>query len=217
MKHQILDHEQWLDLSEAAEYLGVHFTTLRRWADAGFLPYLRTPGKRRRFTKKALDTFLEQMRQDESKAQVAIQPIQDRAIGIARESVRGLPASTGWLERINQQQRASMKGTGHRLTALLLQYNSRTDGGEAFLEEGKRIMRDYSQVCASNHLSLQDTVQIFLFFRRSILDAVHETGYLVGRGDSDGQGLYQRTTDFLDTLVLELIDGYQHSTTFIQK
>ena len=218
MKQQSLDHEHWLDLSEAAEYLGVHFTTLRRWADAGFLPVLRTPGKRRRFSKSALDTFLEQMKQDGPAAGLlAIQPLQERAIDNARESVRGLPASNTWLERIDQEQRARMRGTGHRLTALLLQYNSRTDGGDAFLEEGKRIMREYSQVCANHGLSLQDTVRIFLFFRRSILDAVHETGHLANSDDSAGLRLYHRTTDFLDLLVLELIDSYQQSKSLIQE
>ena len=33
-----VDKSGWLSLSEASERLGVHYTTLRRWADAG-MPY----------------------------------------------------------------------------------------------------------------------------------------------------------------------------------
>ena len=38
-----------LRLSEAASLLGVRPETLRRWADAGTVPCVRTPGGERRF------------------------------------------------------------------------------------------------------------------------------------------------------------------------
>jgi excisionase family DNA binding protein len=55
--------EQWLNLSDAAQFLGVHFTTLRRWADAGQISCIRTPGGRRRFSKNDLQAFINNMRQ----------------------------------------------------------------------------------------------------------------------------------------------------------
>ena len=148
-----MERDIWLDLSEAAEYLGVHFTTLRRWADAGQVPYLRTPGKRRRFSLKALQNFLQQMQHSSSSLQTALIPLQERAIDHTRENLRTAAEKDNWLSRMDASQRARMKGTGHLLMALLLQYNSRADGGEAFLEEGRRIMREYSQICAGNGLS----------------------------------------------------------------
>lgn len=38
-----------LRLGEGAEILGVHPETLRRWADSGKVPSVRTPGGERRF------------------------------------------------------------------------------------------------------------------------------------------------------------------------
>jgi excisionase family DNA binding protein len=38
-----------LRLSEAAALLGIHPDTLRRWADEGKVPTVRTPGGERRF------------------------------------------------------------------------------------------------------------------------------------------------------------------------
>ena len=35
---------EWLSLSDAAEYLGVHPSTVRAWADKGDLPVHRTAG-----------------------------------------------------------------------------------------------------------------------------------------------------------------------------
>lgn len=207
------EREKWLDLSDAADYLGVHFTTLRRWADAGQIPYLRTPGRRRRFSVHVLDAFIQQMQQGGQIHAAAIQPLQERAIVHTRENLRNMPAAENWIERIDQSQRSSMKGTGHLLMALLLQYNSRNDGGDAYLDEGRRIMREYSQICTEAGLSLQETVRIFLFFRSSILDAVYETGSLVGGGDLEGRRIFHRSTDFLDTLILELIGGFTNSMT----
>jgi excisionase family DNA binding protein len=46
----------------AAEYLGIHANTLRRWSAAGVIKYLRLANSRRdrRFAKQELDRFLEQ-------------------------------------------------------------------------------------------------------------------------------------------------------------
>ncbi len=219
MKPKEFEHEIWLDLSEAARYLGVHFTTLRRWADAGEVPYIRTPGGRRRFSLAALAQFVKAMTQASSAGLTLVppagQPLQDRAIDHTRQSVRNLPAGESWLGRMSDEQRQRLKGTGHRLMALLLQYNGRSEGGEAFLEEGGRLMCEYSQVCSRVGLSLEETVRVFLFFRRSILDSFHETGFLEGKEDFEGLRLYHRTTDFLDALLLHLISSFLQPNTQI--
>lgn len=214
MQQKEIAHETWLDLSKAAEYLGVHFTTLRRWADSGKISYMRTPGGRRRFSVRALEQFVKQF-SEEAPGQLALtpasyEPLERRAIDIARESVRSLPAKGNWLDHLNDEQRASMRGTGNRLMALLLQYSSRTDGGEAYLDEGRRISGEYGHVCFRAGLSLPDTAQIFQFFRRSILDAVHETGHLSTGKDDEGLRLYHRTVAFLDDLMISTIVNYLH-------
>ena len=38
----------WLTLKEACDFLGVHYTTLRSWADKGEISVFRTPGGHRR-------------------------------------------------------------------------------------------------------------------------------------------------------------------------
>ena len=40
--------ERYLPISEAAKRLGVHHTTLRKWANEGKIDYTRTVGRRRR-------------------------------------------------------------------------------------------------------------------------------------------------------------------------
>jgi excisionase family DNA binding protein len=53
---------QWLTLGQAATYLGVADSTVRKWAIEGRLAAYSTPGGHRRFRIADLDTFLEQSR-----------------------------------------------------------------------------------------------------------------------------------------------------------
>ena len=48
----------WLTLGQAARYLGVAQSTIRKWSDGGRLPAFYTPGGHRRFRRGDLDAFL---------------------------------------------------------------------------------------------------------------------------------------------------------------
>jgi excisionase family DNA binding protein len=50
---------EWLTLGQAAKYLGVAQSTIRKWSDMGRLPAFYTPGKHRRYRRGDLDAFLE--------------------------------------------------------------------------------------------------------------------------------------------------------------
>src|ERR671936_835861 len=49
----------WLTLGQAAKYLGVAQSTIRKWSDQGRGPALFTPGRHRRYRRRDLDNFLE--------------------------------------------------------------------------------------------------------------------------------------------------------------
>jgi excisionase family DNA binding protein len=49
----------WLTLGQAAKYLGVAQSTIRKWSDLGRLPAFYTPGGHRRYRRRDLDAFLE--------------------------------------------------------------------------------------------------------------------------------------------------------------
>jgi excisionase family DNA binding protein len=56
------EQSEWLTLGQAARYLGVAQSTLRKWCDAGRVPAFTTPGGHRRFRRSDLDEFIEQSR-----------------------------------------------------------------------------------------------------------------------------------------------------------
>jgi excisionase family DNA binding protein len=49
----------WLTLGQAAKYLGVAQSTIRKWSDGGRVPAFYTPGGHRRYRRGDLDAFLE--------------------------------------------------------------------------------------------------------------------------------------------------------------
>jgi excisionase family DNA binding protein len=49
---------EWLTLGQAARYLGVAQSTIRKWSDQGRLPAFYTPGGHRRYRLRDLDAFV---------------------------------------------------------------------------------------------------------------------------------------------------------------
>lgn len=54
---------KFLNVSDAAAYLGVSAASLRKWSDQGLVRVYRTPGGQRRYAPEDLDGFLASMRQ----------------------------------------------------------------------------------------------------------------------------------------------------------
>ena len=53
------DDSEWLTLGQAARFLGVAQSTIRKWSDAGRVPAFYTPGGHRRYRRSDLETFLD--------------------------------------------------------------------------------------------------------------------------------------------------------------
>jgi excisionase family DNA binding protein len=62
----------WLTLGQAATYLGVAQSTIRKWSDSGRLPAFYTPGGHRRFKRGDLDGFLGRSRSARTRPLVLI-------------------------------------------------------------------------------------------------------------------------------------------------
>ena len=65
-------NQRFLNVSEAAEYLGVSAASLRKWSDKGIVPVYRTPGGQRRYAPTDLEDFLASMRQPVEEALGAV-------------------------------------------------------------------------------------------------------------------------------------------------
>ncbi len=197
--------DRWLDLSEAAQHLGVHFTTLRRWADAGQVPCIRTPGGRRRFAEADLQRFMLGLRQPNR----SMVPLESRALDMARQEIRAhYPAQSQLLSHFGEQQRSWFKYSGQALLGLLIQFSSRSDSGDIFLDEARRLASEYGAMCCQAGMTVTDTVRTFLFFSHSMLSTVQQAGSVNGPADEEGLRLYKRMSDFMDAALLATLESY---------
>jgi excisionase family DNA binding protein len=200
--------QQWLDLSDAARFIGVHFTTLRRWADAGKAPCYRIAGGRRRFRRDELAAFLADTHHG---AKAALVPM-PQAVNPVDIRMRHLQATDeAWYQKISGPRRDSMRRGGRELMALLMQYATRISGGEAYLQKGQRLAAQYGRACHEADLTLVETLQAFLHVRQSIFDSVYEAGTLAGLPDADNWRLYHRMTAFLDAMLLATVEAYSQA------
>src|SRR5580765_6179401 len=53
------DDSEWLTLGQAARFLGVAQSTIRKWSDQGRVPAFYTPGGHRRYRRSDLESFLD--------------------------------------------------------------------------------------------------------------------------------------------------------------
>jgi excisionase family DNA binding protein len=194
--------DRWLELGAAAHMLGVHFTTLRRWADEGQVPCYRTPGGQRRFKESELLAFLKNSHTGD--AALAALTALPAAVATPHVGV----ASEPWAGKFDAAQRSALRSEGRQMMAMLMQYATRGNGGEVFLEEGRRMAADYGHFCRSAGLSLVETAQAFVRVRRSITDSVYEAGSLAGTPDAETWRLYDRMNHFLDSMLLATLEAY---------
>ncbi len=200
------DKKEWLELAEAAELLGVHFSTLRRWADAGKIPHARTVSGRRRFRRAVLEALMQSAEQNTALA--VLSPAEQQALESTRQSARSLAHQQGsWMEALNPEQRVAFRSSGQRMLALLMQVTGHQDA-EPFLAEGRRMAQGYGEMCFQAGMTGTEMVQAFLFFRRTILESILKTFPLINARDPEGLKLLTQTNDFFDMVLVNAIDRY---------
>ena len=195
----------WLSLSQAAEYLGVHPSTVRTWADKGELPSHRTPGGHRRFRQADLELWTSANRSGQSPEG---QLLLESAIGRARLQVaEGRLASQPWHGRLDEGARTALRDMGRRLMRQLVAYLGPEP--ELALAEGRLIGREYASMGRSARLSLTETARAFLFFRDLIAESVYEVYEMAGVRTSHAWGeMNRKVATFANEVLLALLEAY---------
>lgn len=120
-------------------------------------------------------------------------------------------AGEPWYSRLDDTQRSAMRRGGQQLMAVLMQYATRSSGGEAFLQEGQHLAAAYGVFCQQGGLSLIETLRAFMLVRRSINDSVYQAGALAGTPDAETWRLYDRVTTFLDAMLIATVNAYEQT------
>ncbi|MEM7029680.1 MAG: helix-turn-helix domain-containing protein [Chloroflexota bacterium] len=210
--------EKLLNISRAAELLGVHPLTVRNWADKDYIPYYRTPGGHRRFRLSELEAFQAQMGGNSAEAglvTVAQQAVREK---IAAQQTQMPPSvvmahqTKGSLlqENMSDQQRATMRTVGRDLLGLVIQYAGASTSDEVVLNRGRDIGRTYGQFARQQGVAVSEMVETFNFFRDTIIEVTFSEQAASAEGmDTTNPQLYRRLNQFMNEVLLATIQAIE--------
>lgn len=198
---------QWLALKEASDFLGVHFTTLRTWADNGDIPVFRTPGGHRRFSLDDLRRFLAQRSQLATADEHGIVSV---AVVRAREELeRQLPVDQRWRYPLQGEAEQARRQRGRQLFALAVSFVLKPAQSERLLEQGRELGREYGWEAARSGIGLPETGKAVQFFRSQLVETVrHQES--ASLPDADDLRVQRLIDLFLDEVLYAVLDGYEH-------
>jgi excisionase family DNA binding protein len=198
--------ETWLTISDAAHRLGVHPTTLRRWADEGQIPVMFTPGGHRRFSASGI----ENLKKERSRLRVVygLEEIwAEQALSRARSEVITHRERT-WLASFDESEREKKRLLGRRMMGLLLQYVSLNKGGEEIIEEARRIGYEHAQNTMALGMSSKDALQATMFFRDTVMEAAIDLPETANIRAEANARLLRRINELLNAFQLAVVEIY---------
>lgn len=201
--------KQWLSLKEASGFLGVHFTTLRTWADNGEIRVMRTPGGHRRFSVADLRRFLE----ERASHTLVTNPdgLVDAAVGRVRQEIAKQPGGgEQWRYALDEAANVERQQRGRKLFSLAISYVLKPKQHAYLLEEGRLLGREYGEEAARNQVSLMETGRAVQFFRHQLIQAIHA---LDGPEplDADDVRIQQAINYFLDEVLYAVLEGFEQT------
>lgn len=207
-----MKNKRWLSLQAAADMLGVHTSTLRRWAEEGLVTHTVTIGGHRRFDVQELERFLAQRSRggavdapgaDASKSWVTLALTQARQEAASRGDAQ-------WLKTLDDDSRERHRMLGRRLMGLTLQFVSAEAADvRMMLDEAHSIGVTYAQLSRTAGVPLRDALEAALFFRDRLLEASWEQPVEL-RGAADRR-LDRRINELLNQVQLGMVEGYEEA------
>lgn len=198
----VSSNDDWLNLSKAAELLGVHPSTLRAWADKEKLPSHRTPGGHRRFRRHDLEEWAQVQRSGPVPGPVRVV---QATLGRARMEIgTGNLATQAWYTELSDAARREHREIGRELLALLQRYLAEPTERASILDGARVLGERYYALGDSSGLPLTDSLRAFLYFRDFLFETVVEMM------DADEQQenwreVYQLTSRFTNEMLVALV------------
>ena len=161
---------EWLSLKDACRLLEVSDTTLRHWADSGYLRVYRTPGGHRRFLRQDVEALTKSARpfQEQTRSDAREGPALRR---IRRRLSQDRVIQQPWFQAVEPEGHDRMRLFGRRLLSLLLQEPAPRRHRQELLAEARVLGQEYGSEMLERKVGLTDTVEAFIFFRTMVLDS----------------------------------------------
>ena len=193
--NRVTEKSQWLSLRDACRLLDVSNTTLRQWADNGYLRVYRTPGGHRRFLRDDVESFANSPGQ--AREQGRGDAIEGSALRKIRRNLnRNDVLQQPWYQSVEEEGKVRMRLFGRRLLSLLLQETGPRRRRQELLVEAHLLGREYGTEMSERGVTLKDTIEAFVFFRTMVLDSTNPSSW-------------SRIIEAADRVLVGLADSYE--------
>lgn len=207
MSVPLSSEKTWLSLKKAADWLGVHPTTLRRWADNGNIPIMLTPGGHRRFALSDLQQLSETQRL--SRHEASIESLwAEQALNHTRQHLRESEDQT-WLKSYDETERDQHRLLGRQLMGLTLQYVSSSEENPHILTQARHLGSEYGYRAKTSGLPLTKALQASMFFRDTMLEVALQLPESTRIKSEANLKLMRRITQLLNTVHLAIAEVYE--------
>jgi excisionase family DNA binding protein len=198
--------DDWLSLSDVAEILGVHPSTVRSWSNQGLMPVHRTQGGHRRYLRSEVELWMQsQHANGSSDANLVVQ----NALKNTRFRIsEGRLSQESWYDKLDEDARDQYRKSGRTLMQGLIEYLS-TDGKLAEAE-AHALGYEYASRGRRYGLSVADAANAFLFFRNVLLESMLSVYEAAAVQSPYAWGdMFRRVNTFTDQIMVSLLETYE--------
>jgi excisionase family DNA binding protein len=201
----VSEHGEWLSLSDAAEMLGVHPSTVRLWSDKGILPVHRTQGGHRRYRRS--EVILWSQTSNKSREIEPESMMQEVVKNVRMQISEGRLQAESWYKKLDDDARAQYRMSARSLFQGLMTYVA-TKGEEAD-SEAYAIGYEYASRARRYSLSYVDAAKAFLFFRDTLIESVIKVYGEARVPAEQAADMYTKMHRFTDDILISLLQTYQ--------
>lgn len=199
--------DEWLSLSDAAEMLGVHPSTVRLWSDKGILPVHKTQGGHRRYRRSEISLWA----QTNSKSRLeALKPesmMQEVVKNVRLHISDGSLEAEAWYQKLDAEARMQYRMSSRSLFHGLMNYLSAND--EEGATEAYAIGYEYASRARRYNLSYVDATKAFLFFRDTLIESVVRVCGESNVPAAQSSQMYSKIHHFTDGILISLLQTYE--------
>jgi excisionase family DNA binding protein len=197
---------EWLNLSQVAEILGVHPSTLRSWSNQGSFPVHRTQGGHRRYLRSEVDLWLQSQRSGAANEHDLV--IQKALKSTRLQISEGRLQAEKWYVKLDDEAREQYRQSSRTLLQGLIGFLA--SGSEASDAEAHAIGYEYASRGRRFGLSVADSASAFLFFRNVLIDSLLSMYAAASVSSPDAwSGMFRKITSFTDQILLALMETYE--------
>jgi excisionase family DNA binding protein len=198
---------QLISLKDAAARLGVHPSTLRRWADNGDILVMVTPGGHRRFPVREIERLASEVKVDDDMDSVGAHLVEN-ALERARSEMAH--ADYTWTATLTDEQKEGMRAMGRRVMSLLERFVS-ADDDAGLIDEAAVMGREYAASTKELGMALSTVLHAVTFFRGRILEAAVSLPEADVMSKDKSTWLIRKINAFLNAILIAVAEAYEES------